>query len=175
MNPLCGPGRPGMSRGAPPPPKGRPQPGAARPNRPQPAKTNPLPIILGVMGVLLVVLLFVMMSKSDTKPVVEEAAAPPPPKAAPAKPVDVSGLERDGHKFCEEGLAIIRAQEANFTRELSDAERTKLKEDLRKGIDLIQKGMSYLSEANEKAGRTYQTTKYVEARKVAAMKYSELK
>jgi hypothetical protein len=32
-----------------------------------------------------------------------------------------------------------------------------------------------LSEANEKSGRTYDTTRYGEARKAASMKYHELK
>jgi hypothetical protein len=125
--------------------------------------------------VLLAVLLFVVMSPGTPAPA-PPPEPPPPAKAPPApKPVDVSGLEREGHKLCEEGLAIIRAQEPLFSKELTEAQKHQLKDDLKKGIDLIQKGMGMLSEANEKSGRTYDTTRYGEARKAASMKYHELK
>ena len=177
------PGRPGLSRGAPPPPVGRPgRPGSpgtqGKAQRPAPAKSNPLPIILGVVGVLLVIVLFVVMSSGGTpKPPPAAAPPPPPPKAAP-KPVDVSGLERDGHKACEEGLAIIQSLEPRIaldTATLSDADQAKLKADLKKGMDLIKKGMEYLGEANEKSGRTYDLNRYIQAKKLAANKYHGLK
>lgn len=174
------PGRPGLSRGAQPPGRpGRPGPPtpqgrAGRPFRTTPPKLNPLPIVFGALGVLLVVLLIVIMMPGKEKAPEKPVAAPPPPPAAP-KPVDVSGLEREGLKAADEGYALIMSLEPKFTATLTDAEKQKLKEDLKKAIDLIQKGMGFLSEANEKAGRTYQTTKYVEARKLASMKYHELK
>jgi hypothetical protein len=174
------PGRPGLSRGAPQPPPGRPgrpgQPG--RPFKPQPAQMNPLPIILGVVGVLLVVILFVVMSSGGgEKPAPKETASPPPPPAAP-KPVDVSGLERDGYKACDEGLAIIRSLESRIaadTSTLSDAEQQKLKTELKKGMDLLKKGMEYLGDANEKSGRTYDLNKYIQAKKLATNKWHGLK
>jgi len=170
------PGRPGFSRGAPPPPPGRPG-RAGKPFRPQPAKLNPLPIILGVTGVLLVVLLYLVMSGGGQKPAAKEAPAPPPPPAAP-KPVDVSGLEREGHKACEEGLAIIKSLEPEIARDkatMSDADQAKLKIELKKGMDLLKKGMEYLGEANEKSGRTYDLNRYIQAKKLASNTYHGLK
>ncbi len=178
MNIPRGPGRPGFSRGAPqPPPRGRPT-SSGRPFRPAPAQTNPLPIVFGAVGVLLVVLLFLVMSGGGgEKAPVKEAPPPPPPPAAP-KPVDVSGLERDGFKACDEGLAIIRSLEPRIavdTATLSDAEQAKLKTELKKGMDLLKKGMEYLGEANEKSGRTYDLNKYIQAKKLATNKWHGLK
>ena len=174
------PGRPGLSRGAPPPPPGRPRPGQpGRPFRPTPAKFNPLPIILGATGILLVVLLFLLMSSSGgSKGTVEEAAPPPAKAAPPPKPVDVSGLERDGRKACEEGLAIIKALEPRIAKEtstLSDDEQRTLKAEIKKGLDLLKKGLEYFGEANEKSGRTYDLNSYIQAKKLAANKYLGLK
>ena len=172
------PGRPGLSRGAPPP--GRPRPGQpARPFRPAPAKMNPLPIVLGATGILLVVLLFLVMSGGKTPEAPVETAAPPPAKpAAPPKPVDVSELEREGRKACEEGLAIIQSLEPRIAKEtatLSDDEQRKLKAEVKKGLDLLKKGMEFYGEANEKSGRTYDLNKYIQAKKLAANKYLGLK
>ena len=174
------PGRPGLSRGAPPPPPpGRPRPGQpGRPFRPAPAKMNPLPIIFGAVGVLLVVLLFLVMSGNNRQQAPNEAPAPAAKPPPPPKPVDVSGLEREGFKACDEGLAIIRSLEPRIAAEtstLSDADQQKLKTELKKGMDLLKKGMEYLGDANEKSGRTYDLNKYIQAKKLATNKWHGLK
>jgi hypothetical protein len=178
--PPRGPQRPGLTRGAPqPPPRGRPTTsGSGRPSRPEPAKTNPLPIILGVIGILLVVLLFVVMSPGAPPPPPEKAAAPPPPPPAAPKPVDVSGLEREGRQACEDGLAIIKALEPRIaiaTEKLSEDEQRTLKAELKKGIDLIKKGLAQFGEANERSGRTYDLNRFIQAMKFASNKYHGLK
>ena len=173
------PGRPGLSRGAPQPPPGRPRPGQpGRPFRPTPAKMNALPIVLGATGVLLVVLLFLFMSGGNAPQAPVETAAPPPPKpAAPPKPVDVSGLERDGRKACDDGLAKFRAIESKMAADLSamsEANQATLREELKTILELFRKGMAYLNEANEKSGRGYDVKDYMQARKLAADKFKQL-
>jgi len=179
MNPPRIPGRPGLSRGAPQPPPGRPgrpgQPG--RPFRPTPAQTNPLPIIFGAVGVILVVVvLFVMSSGGAEKAPVKEApppAAPPPPP----KPVDVSGLEREGLKACREGLSKFRSLEAKMSADLSamsEADKEALKSELKTILELFRDGMAFLNEANEKSGRGYDVKDYMQARKLASDKFKQL-
>jgi hypothetical protein len=139
---------------------------------------NPLPIIFGAVGILLVVLLFLVMSGNNNKPVADNTPAPAAKPPPPPKPVDVSGLEKEGFKSCDEGLAIIRSLEPRIavdTATLSDAEQQKLKTELKKGMDLLKKGMEYLGEANEKAGRTYDLNKYIQAKELAANKWQGLK
>jgi len=137
---------------------------------------NPLPIILGTVGVLLVVILiFVMTSGGGEKAPVKEAPPPPPP-AAP-KPVDVSGHERDGLKACNEGLSKFRSIESKMSADLSampEADREKLKSELQKILELFRDGMANLNTANEKSGRGYDVKDYMQARKLAADKFKQL-
>jgi len=148
-------------------------PPRARAFKPAVATTNPLPIILGAVGVVLVVVLFVVMSGSKNPPA--PAAAPPPPPAAP-KPVDVTGLEREGYKLCNEGTAIIRSLSERMDKSatLSVEDQKKLRAEIKTGYDKIRKGMEYFGEANEKAGRTFDTATYVQTMKYASNKIKEL-
>jgi hypothetical protein len=126
--------------------------------------------------VLALILLFVVMSSGHKEPEAVETAPPPEAAPAPPKPVDVTTLERDGRQACEDGLALFKALEPKLvaTEKLSAAEKHQLKLDLKKAMDMMSKGMGYLSEANEKSGHTYDTTRYGQARKLAAGKYHEL-
>jgi len=167
-----GPGRPGSSRPGP----GLPARGAP-PNRPRPAgEKNPLPWILGIGGgVLLILIVVVASSGTKPAPVKGKEAAPPPP--AVKKPVDVSQLERDGQLACDEGLRLFKSLEPKISSRdsLSPEERSALKVEVKKSMDLMSKGMGYLSEAAEKSGHYYDTTRYGQAKKLAASIYNELK
>lgn len=176
--PPRGPQRPGITRGVPqPPPRGRPTASGRPAFRPAPAQTNPLPIIFGVIGVLLVVLLFVVMSPGAAPPPPEKEAAPPPKPPAAPKPVDVSGLEREGLGACNDGLAKFKSIESKMAADLTSmpaAEKETLKGELQTILEQFRKGMALLNEANEKSGRGYDVKSYMQARKLAADKFKEL-
>jgi len=127
--------------------------------------------------VLALVLVLVVMSSGNKEPAPVETAPPPEAAPPPPKPVDVSGLEREGHKYCDEGLAVIRSLESKIAVDantLSNVEKAQLKADLKKGIDLIHKGLGFINEANEKSGRGYDLNKYIQALKLASNKYNGL-
>jgi hypothetical protein len=85
-------------------------------------------------------------------------------------------LEREGHKSCTAGAQLIQSCASLMTgKELSDAEKTKLADDLQKGKTMISKGMEMLSRASNVSGHTYETTQYQEALLVARKKLPELK
>jgi hypothetical protein len=105
----------------------------------------------------------------------EKAETPVKKEASKPKPVDVSGLEREGMKKCDEGLAIIKRCDSQMaSTSLSDGEKSRLKSELEKGTSLIKDGMSMLDEAYRKTGNTYPVTQYNEAKKAARMKLGEL-
>ena len=86
-------------------------------------------------------------------------------------------LEKEGQASCDEGLKVIRSTEVQVsdTGKLSEAEKSKLLEDLRKGTKLIQDGFGLLDRSFEVSGRRFETTQYQEALKVARPKILELK
>lgn len=142
------------------------------PSRIAPGGKSRTPLIVGgvVAGALLLILILTLGS-SDSHP----PAKPPPP--APAKPVDVSSLERDGLSKCDQGLAIIQNCEGLMTGgPLSDANRATLRKDLERGRNLILEGTQLLEEANRKTGGThmYDVTRYNKAQKAARDKLREL-
>jgi hypothetical protein len=92
-------------------------------------------------------------------------------------PLDLSGLEKEGLRQCDEGLKIIKGcEELLIKTSLSPSESASLKAELEKGKGLITRGMEALSQANEKSNgkMTYDTKDYLSARKVAGMKLLEL-
>ena len=87
-------------------------------------------------------------------------------------------LEKEGQLSCDEGLKIIKSTEAQITTntsKLSDDEKAKLLEDLRKGVKLIQEGFGLFDRSYEVSERRFETTQYQEALKVARPKILELK
>lgn len=88
-----------------------------------------------------------------------------------------SDLEKEGQASCDEGLKIIKSTEAQITdtNKLSDGEKSKLLEDLRKGVKLIQEGFGLFDRSYEVSDRRFETTQYQEALKVARPKILELK
>jgi hypothetical protein len=92
-----------------------------------------------------------------------------------ARPVDVSGLEREGMAKCDEGLVIIqRCKELMTGRALDGGEKARLKADLERGVRLIQDGSNMLDEANTKSGHMYDVSRHHKASKAARMKLGEL-
>ncbi|MBV8880550.1 MAG: hypothetical protein JO332_11330 [Planctomycetaceae bacterium] len=150
-----------------------PNAGGARPAaRPAPAKSNMTLMIGGGVGlVVLLVIAFVVMGGKSEKP------APSPVKeSSKAKPVDVSGLERDGMNKCNEGLALIQKNQSQLgNHSLSAAQKQSLIADLEKGKKLIADGMGLLTQANEKSKNTYDTKQYQEALITVRKKLMELR
>ncbi|HZL71804.1 MAG TPA: hypothetical protein VFC86_05045, partial [Planctomycetota bacterium] len=97
--------------------------------------------------------------------------------APPPKPVDVSGLEREGLKACREGLSKFRSIESKMAADLaqmSEPEKATFKSELAAILELFKKGMGYLNEANEKSGRGYEVTDYMQAKRLASDKYKQM-
>jgi hypothetical protein len=86
-------------------------------------------------------------------------------------------LEKEGQSSCEEGLKIIMStkEQISDVSKLSDEEKTKLLETLRRGQKLIQEGMGQFDKSYEVSDRRFETTPYQEALKIARLKIPELK
>lgn len=137
-----------------------------------PAKNNTTLFIgIGVGAVVLLVIAFVALGgKSDHR------EPTPAPKASKAKPVDVSGMERDGLSKCNEGLALIQKNQAQLgSHDLSASQKQTLVADLEKGKKLIVDGMALLTKANEKSTNTYDVKQYQEALITVRKKLMELR
>jgi hypothetical protein len=86
-------------------------------------------------------------------------------------------LEKEAQASCDAGLKIIQSTQGQIqdTRKLSDPEKAKLVEDLRKGVRLITEGMGLFDRSFEVSGRRFETAPYQEAIKVARPIILELK
>jgi hypothetical protein len=149
-----------------------PTSGGARPTaRTAPAKSNtPLFIGIGVGAVLLLVGAYAALGGKSEKP------TPAVEKTTKPKPVDVSGLERDGMSKCNDGLALIQKNQAQLSsHDLSAGQKQALIADLEKGKKLIADGMALLTQANEKSKNTYDTKQYQEALITVRKKLMELR
>lgn len=125
-------------------------------------KKNNLPIILGVAGgALVLILLVVMMSGGGDK---HGAKPKESKKPAAVKAPDVTSLERDGMKKCQDGAKLIRQAYGS-----SD------KDGLARGVALIQEGNALLDQANTLSGHTYDTKEFIETLKMGRSKLLELK
>jgi hypothetical protein len=147
--------------------------GSTRPVAKAAGASNPM-VMIGI-GVGAVILLgigaYAMMGGSP-----EKQGTRPPKEAPKAAVVDVSGLERDGMSKCNEGLALVKRNEALLmNHSLSDSQKSALKSDLEKGKKLIGDGMGLLTQANEKSGNKYDTTQYQEALITVRKKLMELR
>jgi hypothetical protein len=136
------------------------------------AKSN-TPMLIGIGAGVLVILViaFVAMGGKSEKP-----APLAPEKSSKPKPVDVSGLERDGMKKCDEGLSLIQKNQSQLNdHSLSSGQKQALIADLEKGKKLIADGMGLLTQANEKSKNTYDTKQYQEALITVRKKLMELR
>ena len=129
----------------------------------RPSTSSPkssLPLILGIAGgvLALVVVIAIAVGGSGKK-----KAEPTTKKAAPAA-VDVSKLEADGMRKCEEGVVAIQR-----AFDIAD------KAGLQRGVALITEGNQMLDKANQLSGHTYDTKKYNETLKMARGKLLEMK
>lgn len=87
-----------------------------------------------------------------------------------------TALESEGLKNCEEGLKLVKANQAGIaSNDLSDDDKTRLLTELRKASDLIRGGMGLFARSEGVSGRTFDTTQYTEALKVIRPKIAELK
>ena len=146
--------------------------GSSRPVPVQAAKSN-TPMIIGIVaGVIVVIGIAAFALSSDSKKPETPAAKP----ASKPKTVDVRGLETEGMSKCDEGLALIKKNEAVLgSHSLSDSQKSALKADLEKGRKLISDGMGLLTQANEKSKNTYDTKQYQEALITVRKKLMELR
>jgi hypothetical protein len=122
-------------------------------------KKSQLPLILGVAGGGLLLIIILAVALSGTKKPVE-ASNPKPP----VQKVDVSTLERDGMRKCEEGVVQVQ-------RSYNSADKA----GLQRGVALITEGNQMLDQANQMSGHTYDTKKFNETLKMARGKLLELK
>lgn len=139
-----------------------------------PKKSN-LPLILGGVGggVLLLVVIIAVASSGGSR----KAPAASNPKPSAGRPVDVSGLETQGMRKCDEGLVIIqRCDPLMRKNDLSAGEKGQLKTELERGKALLDEGMGMLDEANQKTQyqNKYDTTKYGQTLKLVRGKLLEL-
>jgi hypothetical protein len=149
-----------------------PTAGGGRPAaRPAVAKNNTMLFVgIGVGAVVLLGGAFVALSGK------EKAAPPPVKESSKPKPVDVSGLERDGMAKCNEGLTLIQKNQSQLSsHDLSAGQKQSLIADLEKGKKLIADGMALLTQANEKSKNTYDTKQYQEALITVRKKLMELR
>ena len=87
-----------------------------------------------------------------------------------------NNIENEARETAEKGLRIIRECKPLMSgRALNDEDHTKLREDLKEGKALIEKGMSLFERSNTISGHTFDTTSYGQARKLASMKLLEMK
>ncbi len=83
----------------------------------------------------------------------------------------VDGLEKDGQALCDRGYNTVQTLKARWDEKSSP----ELKVQVKGAIDDISHGMNLFEWANQLSGHTFDTTKYGQARKLAANKYNELK
>jgi hypothetical protein len=113
---------------------------------------NNLPIVLGAAGggLLLIIIVVVAMSGgSGPRPAPSGPAPKPPPAPKPYVP-DVSGLEAEGKKKVEDGLAKIRPHLPT-----SSTGREQMRADLEDGLKLLIAGFASYARATELAGKKY--------------------
>lgn len=159
-------GKGSTTRSVPPAGGGRATTRAAAP------KSN-TPMMIGIGAGVLVVLALAFVALSGKS---ENHAPAPPKEASKAKPLDVSGLERDGMSKCNEGLALVQKNQYQLNNHsLSGAQKQALIADLEKGKKLIADGMGLLTQANEKSKNTYDTKQYQEALITVRKKLMELR
>jgi hypothetical protein len=126
-----------------------------------------MPLILGGAGggLLLLILVIVLASgggsKKEAAPADTGKTSPPP---APKKIVpDVSALEAEGKKGCEEGTALIRPR----LNADSSAPKERVRSDLESGLKLLNKGIEAYEKAASLAGKTYRLDDYKKTRSQA--------
>jgi hypothetical protein len=126
-----------------------------------------MPLILGGAGggLLLLILVIVLASgggsKKEPAPADTGKTSPPP---APKKIVpDVSALEAEGKKGCEEGTALIRPR----LNADSSAPKERVRSDLESGLKLLNKGIEAYEKAASLAGKTYRLDDYKKTRSQA--------
>lgn len=134
--------------------------GTAPPKKPN----TGLIIGLGVGGFFLLVIIIAAIATSGGP---RQAAAPRVEK----EPVSVAELETAGLSQCNEGLGFIQGCDYN------SSDKTRLRSELQRGLDLLTKGMAKLDKANQLTNfqSKYDTNKYGQAMKLARGKLLELK
>lgn len=163
-----------------PPPGGRP--GTSRVERSgsppplPPKRPNPALFIGGGIGALVLLIGLVAAMSSGTAPK-KPVAKKPAPTPVKARPVDVSGLVREGEQKCAEGHRIIldcQAELEEYRRSGQGA--AALREKLERGANLIKEGSTCIDEANQKSNgeQGFLDKKYVEAKKLARSMLGEL-
>lgn len=146
--------------------------GSSRPVPKAAPKSNTTMLIAIGAGIVVVLGIAVVAMSGDSKKAETPAAKP----ASKPKAVDVSGLERDGMKKCDDGLKLIQKHSTLMAAEnLSDGQKATLKGDLEQGRKLISDGIALLTQANEKSGNTYNMNQYQEALIIARRKLMTLR
>jgi hypothetical protein len=142
-----------------------------RQGAPPPPKKNNLPIILGAAGgglLVLIVVIVVATSGSPAKPPPAAAVERPKPPAPAWKPPppDVSHLEAEGKRKCDEGHRIVTPR----LRPDPSAPKDRVRADLESGLKLLKEGLEAYRKAASLAGKTYKLDEFekTQARGISA-------
>jgi len=152
--------------------------GASRTVRatPRAKANNNLPMILGLSGgglVLLIIIIAVAAGGGGGKNKGNENGG----KSNRPEPVDVSGMEREGERLCEEGMRIVQAAEPEFRKTtLPRSQQRDLKKRLLKARELLRSGLSFYDKASRKSGvdKKYNLRRYMKAQKYIGGRILEL-
>lgn len=167
---------PASRAGAPRKPTTRvPQRGTSRVSLAIPQKKNNTPLIVGgaAGGAVLLIIIIAFASASGGTSSPRETSNPQAPK-----PVDVSAIETEGLRKCDEGLAVIQSCGSLMEKlELTPGEHQELKTKLTRGEMLLNQGLRKLDEANTKTqGQAkYDVRLYTQARLNARKKLLGMK
>ncbi|MHC4605674.1 MAG: hypothetical protein ACYTAF_01905 [Planctomycetota bacterium] len=135
-------------------------------------KKNNTPVIIGACagGAVLLILIIAIAAGSGGG---KKKRRRPRRSAEPAA-VDVSSLERDGRRLCDQGLGVIQSCEADMHRSLPLEEQRALKKKLLEGRRLIREGLGKFERAMDLSGKRYDVKRYQKAQKAVAGKILEL-
>ncbi len=137
------------------------------------AKKNNLPLILGAVGggVLLIIILAVALGSGGGGGTKKKEEAPAEPAVAKPKPPDVSQLENDGKKKCEDGMGVCDAKGPALAGTAPE-QKEKVRAEIEAGVKQIDEGLALFKKAKEIAGKNYNLDTYEKAKAKALKRWS---
>ena len=87
----------------------------------------------------------------------------------------VRDLEREAQASADQGLAIVQEQGPKWKLSLPPDQHKKMKEETKRGMELLKLGLNCYEWCCEIAGTRYEVKKYIEAKKSADQEYKAMK
>jgi len=136
-------------------------------------RKNNLPLILGGVGggVLLIIVLVVALGSGGGGGTKKKEEAPAEPAAAKPKPPDVSNLENDGKKKCEDGMSVCDAKGPALAGTAPD-KKEPLRKEIEAAVKQIDEGLALFKKAKEIAGKNYNLDPYEKSKAKALKRWS---